>query len=268
MSLPSAQRPIAAPRSRDLPFFGKVAIVTGAGSGIGHAAAVAYANKGATLILAGRRVPELEKVADEITANGGDAVVIGTDVTNERAVADLVDTTIARFGRLDIAFNNAGMASYNLIEDLDIEEFDRVLATNVRGVWLLLKHEIAAMRAAGNGGTIVNTSSIAATGGNAGLSAYASSKAALDAMTRVLALEVGADGIRINNVSPGVTDTPMNSFMPAEMLEKIASHSALKRLGAPSDVGDVAVWLSSDEARYVTGQSILVDGGYNLAGMR
>jgi NAD(P)-dependent dehydrogenase (short-subunit alcohol dehydrogenase family) len=135
-------------------------------------------------------------------------------------------------------------------------------------VWLLLKHEIAAMRAAGNGGAIVNTSSIAATGATAGLSAYAPSKAALDAMTRVLALEVGPEGIRINNVSPGVTKTPMNEFLPDSLLSTVAAHAALKRLGEPEDVGDVAVWLCTDDARFVTGQSILVDGGFNLPGIR
>ena len=117
-------------------------------------------------------------------------------------------------------------------------------------------------------GAIVNTSSIAATGGTAGLSAYAASKGALDAMIRAVALEVGPGGIRINNVSPGVIRTPMTAAYPAEGLASIAAHAALKRLGEPEDVGDVAVWLCTDEARFITGQSILVDGGFNIAGAR
>ena len=251
-----------------LPLSGKVAIVTGAGTGIGRAAALAYAHKGASVVLAGRREAELRATADQITGNGGKAAVIPTDVTDETAIARLVAGAVERFGRVDIAFNNAGIPSYKPIEQTSLEEFDRVMATNVRGVWLLLKNEIAVMRAAGNGGAIVNTSSVAATGGMAGLSAYAPSKAAIDSMTRVLALETGSDAIRINSVSPGVIKTPIIEFLPEAALSALAAHAALKRLGEPADIADVAVWLSTDEARFITGQSILVDGGFNIAGMR
>ena len=124
------------------------------------------------------------------------------------------------------------------------------------------------MRACGRGGAIVNTSSVAATGGTAGLSAYAASKGALDAMIRAVALEVGPQEIRINNVSPGVIRTPMTAVLPDEALAPIAAHAALGRLGEPDDVGDVAVWLCTPEARFITGQSVLVDGGFNIAGAR
>jgi len=247
---------------------GKVALVTGGGTGIGRAAALGFARKGAQVVLAARRAAELQQVAAEVAELGGVAEVIVTDLQDPDAVVSLVERTVARFGRLDAAFNNAGVASFSLIDQQELAEFDRVMSTNVRGVWWLLKHEVATMRAAGQGGSIVNTSSIAATGGTAGLSIYAASKAALDAMTRVLALELGGDGIRINNVSPGMTLTPMNEGMPAPMLDAIAAHTALKRLAQPEDVGDVAVWLCSEGARYVTGQSILVDGGFNIPGAR
>lgn len=250
------------------PLSGRVALVTGGGSGIGRAAAIALAHRGSAVVLAGRRRTELEAVAAEIGRLGGVAETVPADMTDAQAVAALIEAVMARFGRLDIAFNNAGISSYAPIEALSVEAFDRVMATNTRGVWLLLKHEIAAMRKAGNGGAIVNTSSIAATGATAGLSAYAASKAALDAMARVLALEVGADGIRINNVSPGVTRTPMNDGLPEDLLAAAAGHAALKRIGEPEDVADVVAWLAGDEARFVTGQSILVDGGFNLAGIR
>lgn len=247
---------------------GKVAIVTGAGTGIGEAAALAFGRLGASVVLAGRREAELEKVAQSITGHGGTALVLPTDVSEEASVKHLVESAVGQFGRLDIAFNNAGVSSYSPIEHLDVTEFDQVMAVNARGTWLLLKYEIAAMRAAGNGGAIVNTSSIAATGGTAGLSAYAASKAALDAMTRVLALEIGPDGIRINNVSPGLTLTAMNQGLPEPMLDAVAAHTALKRNALPEDVSDVAVWLCSDASNHVTGQSLLVDGGFNIAGAR
>jgi NAD(P)-dependent dehydrogenase (short-subunit alcohol dehydrogenase family) len=248
---------------------GKVVLVTGAGSGIGRAAARAFARQGASVVLAGRRAPELDAVAQEIIAAGGSAIAIPADVSDESAIKALIGSTIDRFGHLDAAFNNAGVASsFAPITDLTAEDYDRTMAVNARGVWLLMKHEIKAMLAQGTGGAIVNTSSIAATGGTAGLSIYAASKGALDSMIRPIALEVGPAGIRVNNVSPSLVKTAMTEGYPEEALAPIAAHAALKRVGEPEDIGDVAVWLCTDEARFVTGQSILVDGGYNIAGAR
>ncbi|TPK63032.1 SDR family oxidoreductase [Mesorhizobium sp. B2-4-19] len=249
-------------------FAGRVVLVAGAGSGIGRAAALAFGRQGAEVALVGRRVPELEAVAREIAETGGTAMVAPADVTDERAVEKTIGTVVEKFGRLDIAFNNAGITAYKPIEDLTTDDVDQVLATNVKGVWLLVKHEVIQMRKQGHGGSIINTSSVAATGGNVNLSIYAASKGALDAMVRAVALEIGRDGIRINNVSPGVIDTPMTSVLPPEAVTAIGAHTALGRIGQPDDIAGAVTWLSSPEASYVTGQSILVDGGYNIGGMR
>lgn len=247
---------------------GKVALVTGGGTGIGRAAALSFARKGATVVVVGRRKAELDAVVSEIERDGGAGAAMIADIAEEAEVCALVKGVVSRFGRLDAAFNNAATSNGGPIEALTTADFDRVFATNVRGVWMLIRQEVIAMRALGAGGAIVNTSSIAATGGNFGLSIYGASKGALDAMIRHVAIEVGRDGIRINNVSPGVTRTPMIAGFPQELIDAVAAHTVLKRIAEAGEVGDVAVWLCTDEARYVTGQSILVDGGYNIAGTR
>lgn len=250
------------------PLAGKVALVTGGGTGIGRAAALGFARKGASVMLAGRRQAELGAVAGEIGDIGGQAAVMPTDISDEAQVTALIERTLERFGRLDAAFNNAATTCAGPIETQTTADFDLVMATNLRGVWMLIRQEVIAMRAQGQGGAIVNTSSIAATGGNSGLSIYGASKGALDAMIRHVAIEVGGYGIRINNVSPGLTRTPMTEGYPEDLFAVVGAHAALKRAGEADDVGDAAVWLCTNEARFVTGQSILVDGGYNIAGAR
>jgi NAD(P)-dependent dehydrogenase (short-subunit alcohol dehydrogenase family) len=245
---------------------GRVALVTGGGSGIGRAAALAYARHGATVVVAGRRLAEIEETAEMIRSAGGTAAARAADVSLGTAVGALVAFVQDNFGRLDIAFNNAGTEGrFAPIAELDEADFDAVTATNLKGVWLCMKHELAAMRAGGHGGAIVNTSSWLAQRPVAGASAYAAAKGGLDAMAGALAQEAGPDGIRINNVYPGIIDTPMYRRLGDQAaLARFAAATPLRRAGLPADVGDVAVWLSGDGARFVTGQSLMVDGGYTL----
>ncbi|SHG93706.1 NAD(P)-dependent dehydrogenase, short-chain alcohol dehydrogenase family [Kaistia soli DSM 19436] len=250
-------------------FTDKVVLVTGAGSGIGKAAALQFAREGAAVSLAGRREAPLQEVRSAIEREGGTAIVLPADISDEHAVERLVAETERRLGPLDAAFNNAGiMGAYKPIIELTAADFDTVIGTNLRGVWLLARAEIKAMIASGRRGSIINTSSFVAEAATAGMSAYAPSKAGLNAMVRALAFEVGSFGIRVNNVAPGVIRTPMSDGLSAELYQALAAHSALKRLGEPEDVSAVTVWLCTDEARFVTGQTILSDGGFAIPGLR
>jgi NAD(P)-dependent dehydrogenase (short-subunit alcohol dehydrogenase family) len=248
---------------------GRVALVTGAGSGIGKAAALQFAREGASVALAGRREEPLVEVQEAIARDGGSAIAFPADVADEQAIERLVTEVEEKLGPLDAAFNNAGvMGAYKPIVEQTAADFDAVIATNLRGVWLLARAEIRAMMASGRRGSIVNTSSFVAEAATPGMSAYAPSKAGLNAMVRALALEVGPQGIRVNNVAPGVIRTAMSDGLSAEQYDALAGHAALKRLGEPEDVAAVAVWLCTDEARFVTGQTISSDGGFAIPGMR
>lgn len=248
---------------------GRVALVTGGGSGIGQAAALAYAREGAIVAVCGRRLDALEDTAARIRAAGGEALALVADVAVDAQVQDVVKRVGERYGRLDIAFNNAGAeGKFAPITELEEDDFDQVVSTNLKGIWLSMKYEVGAMLAFGNGGAIVNTSSWLARKAVPGSSAYAASKGGIDAMMWAVAQEVGPQAIRVNTIYPGVIDTPMYRRLGTEaQLDGFAAGTPLRRAGLPADVGDVAVWLSGDEARFVTGQSFAVDGGFTLTGI-
>ena len=248
---------------------GQVAIVTGAGTGIGEAAARAFAREGARVALIGRREEPLHDNAATIRKDGGEALVIAGDVSRASDVERIVATTVGRFGRLDCLFNNAGIQGKGgPIIDMDEAAFDELIAINLKGPWLMTRAALRAMVPAGHGGAIVNTSSFLSTAATVGTSGYSASKAGLDAMIRAIALEAGPHGIRINNINPGVIDTPMLRAHGDAIVPPLAARAALGRVGTPEDIADVAVWLCTEEARFITGQSLLVDGGFTIPGPR
>ncbi len=246
-------------------FSGKVVLVTGGGSGIGRATASAFAREGAQVVVSGRDGEKLRQTVKEIEADGGTADAVTADVSAGSEVERLVAETVRRHGKLDIAFNNAGiLGSPAPAADLDEDGFDAVVRTNLTGTWLSMKHEIAQMRKSG-GGAIVNMSSnIGSHNRLPGMAAYAASKAAVDVLTRTAARDHIAEGIRINAVSPGATDTGM-SFRPgeseADRAARLGAVIPLGRIGAVEEIAAAVLWLASDEAAYVVGHDIVLDGG-------
>jgi NAD(P)-dependent dehydrogenase (short-subunit alcohol dehydrogenase family) len=244
---------------------GKVALVTGATVGIGAAVARALAAEGAKVMVAGRRVEEGEQVAAEIRKEGGEAAFMAVNVTREDDVASLVSGTVDRFGRLHIAFNNAGGGgAYGPLEHVKLEEFSDVLSVNVVGVFLSMKYEIPAMRESG-GGSIINNSSTAGVAGNAfGLSAYTAAKHAVVGMTKAAALEYGDTGIRVNSLITGAIDTEqLRTRLAAQPggLRMTKASNALNRLGTTDDVAALVTFLASDTSGFITGGALPMDGG-------
>jgi NAD(P)-dependent dehydrogenase (short-subunit alcohol dehydrogenase family) len=246
-------------------FQGKVALVTGSTSGIGRAAAVAYAREGANVVVAGRRVAAGEETVRLVRAQGREALFVATDVAQEAQVKNLIGRTLEQFGRLDFAFNNAGIeqAPTPFLEQ-KVETYDEVMDVNVKGVWLSMRHEIPAMLKSG-GGAIVNTSSALGVTALPGIEVYAASKHAVIGLTKSAAVEFGKQGIRINAVLPAAIETDMFRRFVAGSDENQAAVSAMHpigRIGTPEEIADAVIWLSSDKSSFVIGHSLLVDGGW------
>ena len=250
-------------------FSDKVVLVTGAGSGIGREAARSFASRGALVFAADLNATGLAETRDLIVELGGRVQTATVDVADEAQVAALMARIDREAGRLDVAFNNAGITGQaHRIEDYPTADFDRVIAINLRSVFLGMKYQLPLIKH-GGGGAIVNTASVAALTGPGGMSAYAASKHGVHGLTRVAAMENAAHGVRINALAPGWTETPMVQVASAQnpAFAKLAANAIpAKRGGQPSEIAAAAVWLASDAASYVMGQMLVVDGGMTIGG--
>ena len=251
---------------------GKVALVTGASSGIGHAAAIALANAGANVVVTARREKRLEELVQEISNTGGAASAIRADMGSESDIESAVQHAVATYGRLDCAFNNAGIEGPSgPLHEYATSDFDEVMRINVRGVWLCMKYEIAQMLTQnskdGEPGTIVNGASASGIRGMRRQVAYTASKHAVIGMTRVAAQEYGQHGIRVNAVCPGFIETEMVDRLTRgdpERARWLAALSPLGRMGSPEEIAKSVVWLCSNESSYMNGEAMVLDGGMTV----
>ena len=245
---------------------GKIALVTGGGSGIVRATAHAFAREGAKVMIADYVADGGERTVKEIKAKGGDAAFIHADVSVPRQVEMMIAKTVETYGRLDCAFNNAGIEGKATDTVACTEDnFDRIIAINLKGVWLCMKHQIPQMLKQG-GGAIVNTASVAGLAGFAGLSAYTASKHGVVGLTRAAALEFARKNIRVNCVCPGVIHTPMVERLmdssPDYGKTELEAGEPVGRMGKPEEIAEGAVWLCSDASSFVTGHPLAIDGGW------
>ncbi|MCK8494780.1 SDR family oxidoreductase [Spirosoma sp. RP8] len=246
----------------------KVALVTGAAAGIGLAAARAFAQAGASVVLADWNEKEVYAAAEQLAAEGYTTLAVVCDVSDDRAVQAMVEKTVTTFGRLDAAYNNA--AVQNALADAadqTREDFDRVTAINLRGVWSCMKYELQQMRKQGSG-AIVNCSSIGGILGGAGRGTYHAAKHGVIGLTKSAALEYASQGIRINTICPGIIHTPMVDKMieggQQEVLDAMIKTVPVGRLGRAEEIANAVIWLCSDAASLVVGHTLVVDGGYSI----
>jgi NAD(P)-dependent dehydrogenase (short-subunit alcohol dehydrogenase family) len=244
-------------------YAGKVALVTGAASGIGRATALAFAARGAKVVAADLDSDGARAVASEIGKAGGEAISVKADVSREDDVAAMVGAAVSSYGRIDCAFNNAGIGGgFKPLHEFDLAEFDRVIAVNLTSVFLCMKHEIPVM-AGQRGGAIVNNASVAGVRGAAKLGPYVASKHGVVGLTKTAALEYAAAGIRVNAVCPGWTDTGIIKALndDPDLMKKYVSRVPVRRLGRPEEVASAVLWLCSDAASFAVGQIMVLDGG-------
>nr|WP_223174769.1 SDR family NAD(P)-dependent oxidoreductase [Natrinema hispanicum] len=238
-----------------------VVLITGAGSGIGHATAQRFANEGAHVIVADIDTEAGQETAEQINTNHGSATFVEVDTSRPSSIAALIDATLEEHGRLDCAINNAATGNQpSPITDIDEEDWNQVIDVNQTGVWAGMKYELPALLESG-GGAIVNVASKAGIRGSPGRAPYGASKHAVVGLTRTAALEVAGDGVRVNAVCPTIVDTPALRSMSEEEREAVIKNVPMERAATPEEVANVIVWLCSKEASFITGQAIPVDGG-------
>ncbi|MBS2035320.1 3-oxoacyl-ACP reductase FabG [bacterium] len=238
----------------------KVAIVTGAGRGIGLVTAQTFAREGAKVALCDLDLPEVEAAAESIRAAGGQALAVQANTAKTESVKELLAKVLAEYGRVDILVNNAGIIRDKQLLKMEEADFDAVIDVNLKGVYLCTRMVAEAMAAQG-GGVILNASSVVALYGNFGQTNYVASKAGVIGMTKVWARELGRKGIRVNAVAPGFIETRMTEGIPDKVMEKLVEKVPLGRMGKPQDIANAYLWLASDESSYVTGHVLSVDGG-------
>jgi NAD(P)-dependent dehydrogenase (short-subunit alcohol dehydrogenase family) len=250
---------------------GKVALVTGGASGIGRATALAMVREGARVAVSDLSKDGIEGTVALINGIGGQSIAIQGDVTKDADVVNMVARTVSAFGRIDCAFNNAGVAGRSVgppgerIHQLSEASVAKMFSVNQMGVFLCLKHEIAQMLKQGGGGAIVNTASIAGLIGLATSGHYVATKHGVVGLTKTAAIEYAQDGIRVNCVNPGYIKTPMTKETMDERYDEIMAKVPVKRLGVPEEIAEAVVWMCSDKASFMTGASHVVDGGYSAA---
>lgn len=238
----------------------KVAIITGAGRGIGRATALRFAEEGAHVVVADIDLDVVQEVVDEITTAGGDALAVQVNVADRDSVDEMVATTMDRYGRIDILVNNAGITRDAQMRKMSEENFDMVIDVNLKGVFNCTQAVTPIMLEQGSG-VILNASSVVAANGNFGQTNYVASKAGVTGMTKVWARELGRKGIRVNAVSPGFINTRMTEGIPDKVMDKLLERIASYRMGEPEEIANAYLWLASDESSYVNGHILAVDGG-------
>lgn len=242
----------------------KVAIITGAGRGIGRATALRFAEEGARVVVADVDLDEAQSVADEIEAKDGKALAVKVNVTDRASINAMVQTVLDHFGgRIDVLINNAGTIRDSQLLKMTEENFDLVININLKGVFNCTQAVVPTMVAQGSG-VILSTSSLVAPYGNYGQTNYVASKAGVVGMTKVWARELGRKGIRVNAVAPGFIETRLTAGIPDKVVEKLVERIALGHFGQPVDIANAYVWLASDESKYVSGHVLDVDGGATL----